>query len=262
MQLSAHCGRSSEVGQFGSDACETRIDLHSFANRYWTARDGIALCSPGNISFARHEVLKQLLIDPAVPDRCTAVLHAAAVRIADHAVVSAGDCGRGKSTLTGCLVHDGAGYIGDDLLALDRDGRHIGVCLVALSVKIGSWPVLAPLHLARLSSPEITINDYRLRYIDLSHRAPVEPRVPVGAIVFPNYMATATFAAEAIEPERSLQMLLDSGSRTAGDHPTMEGLCRLADRTPAWRLTYSDWRDAARFIGERLAAPAPNRAHR
>ncbi len=246
----------------GSDAPETRIDLLGTRDAYWTARNSVALTEPSNISLARHEALKQMLIDPAFPDRCTAVLHAAAVRIAGVAVVIAGDCGRGKSTLTGCLVHNGGGYIGDDMLALDRDGRHIGVCPVGLSVKIGSWSVVRPLFSPQLWSNEIKINNYRLKYVDLSHRAPIEQRIPVGAIIFPNYTAGATFSAEAIEPERSLQTLLSSGSRTAGAHPTMEGLCRLADRTPAWRLTYSDWRDAARFIEERLGAPASNGAHR
>ena len=238
------------AGSPGSDARESRIEILGQSNRCYTTRDGVVLIDPGNISFARHEALKQLLIDPNAPELSSAILHAAAVAIGGRAVIIAGDCGRGKSTLTACLVQDGARYVGDDLLPLDRSGAWLGVCPVGLSVKIGSWGVVRPLFSPRLWSDEITINNYRVRYVDLSHRAPLVSRVPIGAIVFPNYSAGAAFSAEAIEPERSLQILLQSGSRTAGPVHSMEGLCRLADRTSAWKLTYSDWRDAARFIAD------------
>ncbi len=84
-------------------------------------------------------------------------------------------------------------------------------------------------------------------------RCSAESRVPVGAIVFPHFQSGAVAASHRVEPESTLRMLIASGSRAVGVSRTMEGLCRLADKTPAYSITYSDWRDAERMIVDLLA---------
>lgn len=225
-----------------------RVELRGGKDGYWVTRDGVPKLKPGNISYARHEVLKQLIIDETDPLRASAVLHAAAVAIRGRAVVIAGDCGRGKSTLTACLVHDGAGYVGDDLIPLESNGRWISAYPVALSVKSGSWHVVEPLHASAIWSREIQINHHRLKYVDLSAACPREQRLEVGAIIMPHYTPRTVFQADKVEPEQALNLLIAAGSRAVGMPSTIEGLCRLVHRTPVWKLTYGEWRDAARFI--------------
>lgn len=226
----------------------TLLELGGASDAYWVARDGKALLKPGNISFARHEILKQMLIDPAEPERASAVLHAAAVTSGGAAVLIAGECGAGKSTLTAHLVAHGAGYIGDDLIPVERNGAWIGTFPVGLSVKSGAFEVVGRLFPPQLWTDEIRINHHRLRYVDLSGHRPEGNRVPVGMILFPQYLPNAVFTAEPVTPVESLQLLLASGSRAVGERPSLEGLCDLVDRTPAWRVCYSDWHDVARFI--------------
>ncbi len=228
--------------------CTCRIDVRGGADTYTVVRDGAAVFGPGNIALARHAVLSNLLTGHPGQRRISAVLHASAVSLGGRAVILAGDCGSGKSTLTAGLVYEGAGYIGDDLIPLARDGSRIGAFPVALSVKQGARETLRPLYPERLWSGPVSINGHVLHYIDLTHRAGEARSYPVAAVLFPRYCAGAPTQLERLMPEAALQQLLTSGSRTVGAVPTIEGLCRLVDRTPVYRLAHGDWRAASKVI--------------
>lgn len=227
---------------------DCRIDIRGCAENYLVIRDGRAISGPENIALARYAVLQELIAGDAQQYSTSAVLHASAVSFGDRAVIIAGESGSGKSTLTGGLVYEGAGYIGDDLVPLSRDGSRIGAFPVALSVKKGAWETLQPLYPEHLWSAPLSINGYVLRYIDLTFRATAEQTFPVAAIVFPKYRPSAQVTLERMTPEATLQHLLNSGSRTVGADPTIEGLCRLVNTTPAYRLVHGDWRTASEAL--------------
>ncbi len=56
-----------------------------------------------------------------------AVLHAAAVRVGDAAVVMVGPSGAGKTTLTRGLLQTGAEYLSDECVAISSDGEVLGL---------------------------------------------------------------------------------------------------------------------------------------
>ncbi|MCL4767223.1 MAG: hypothetical protein KJZ80_13410 [Hyphomicrobiaceae bacterium] len=233
-----------------------RIDVRGIAETYTVVRDGEAVYGPGNVALARHAVLSNLLTGHPGQRRISAVLHASAVSLGGRALVVAGDCGSGKSTLTAGLVHQGAGYIGDDLIPLSRDGSRIGAFPVALSVKQGARETLRPLYPERLWSGPVSINGHVLHYIDLTHCAGVAQTFPVAAILFPKFRTGATTEIERLTPEAALQHLLASGSRTVGADPTIEGLCRLVNSTPAYRLAHGGWRAASEVIASVVQSPS------
>lgn len=67
--------------------------------------------------------LHHILVDHAIPQRFALVghtaLHATAVDLGGGAVAMLGSSGRGKSTLSGALVADGASWVADDFLLLE-----------------------------------------------------------------------------------------------------------------------------------------------
>ena len=76
--------------------------------------------------------------------RRTVALHASAVAIGGGALLLCGASGAGKSTLTAALIAHGAGFIGDDLTAIDDDGEghttvHRGRITMRLHRDTAAW---------------------------------------------------------------------------------------------------------------------------
>ncbi len=111
----------------------------------------LVVCNGDDIERATtlEEALRQVfgrILELSYPDaEWLAMMHAAAVGDEGGAVVMAGDSGSGKSTLTAALVHAGLSYFSDDVVPLDS-ARRIRPMPLGISVKEGSWPVLAALY--------------------------------------------------------------------------------------------------------------------
>ncbi len=162
-------------------------------------RDGagyLVVCNGSDIERAAslEEALGQVfgrILELSYPDaEWLAAMHAAAVGDQRGVVVMPGDSGSGKSTLTAALVDAGLSYFSDDIVPLDSALR-IRPLPLGISVKEGSWPVLATRYPELAALP--IFEGRRRRYLPID-RARIGPGagLPVTSIVFPSYSRKST----------------------------------------------------------------------
>ena len=204
---------------------------------------------PYDFAVARHLALRDVICVGSAPEETSAVLHAGAVRVDDRAILIAGDSGFGKSTLIAGLVLSGCPYIADDLIGLNRREAKVRSFPVALSLKPGSYDTLKQLIAAKQDLTLAGPDDFGLHYLDATVRASEVSETAVSKLVFPNFQAACQrLQIRPVSPLEALQMLLATGTRVAGERPTMAPLVKLLNETPAVELTYSDWREAAAHL--------------
>jgi Coenzyme PQQ synthesis protein D (PqqD) len=188
-----------------------------------------------------------------------AMLHAAAVGDARGAVVMAGASGSGKSTLTAALVHAGLGYLSDDIVPLDAALR-IRPLPLGISVKEGSWPVLAtrypelatlPVHAGR-----------RRRYLPVPARR-LAPGVglPVKSLVFPTYRPDHPLIVRSLTPLEVLQRLTQARSWLSLDGRRFASTLRWIEDAPGYEFGYASLDEAVRVIDGLLGNARPQSDH-
>jgi hypothetical protein len=182
-----------------------------------------------------------------LPDPPAAILHASAVLVGGRALVLAGDSGSGKTTLAAGLVGGGGRLLADDLLPLMSDGRLAPVPF-ALSLKAGSWDVLARLFppLARL--PVLTSRGLKVRYLWPGAGRAANAPAPPAVILFPRHADGAAPQWQRLSPRQCLERLIDSGTQLEPIDGALAGLARLAAETPAYAVSYDGLGDAAAAI--------------
>lgn len=121
-----------------------RVDA---AYPYETWRDGQRIAANSTPGSAVDAWLWHLNRDvlAAARDRYLLV-HAAAATRDEHAVVLPAASGAGKSTFVAALVRAGLRYVTDEAVAIDRETGHITPYPKPLTVKRGSFGLLAPLR--------------------------------------------------------------------------------------------------------------------
>lgn len=211
----------------------------------------------GDISAARSETLRQVLLALVGSDRVGALLHASTVAGPRGAVALLGQSGSGKSTLAATLVADGLVYVADDLSALDPHAAAVHPFPLGLSVKSGSAAVICRRFPELAAQPELTTRRLRVRYLDLMSRAvPPDRTVPLAALVFPVYdPGLGALEATRLAPEAALHLAIESGSVPDGDARSIHPLARMCNEVPAWHLAYADAAGASAVV-RRLAGCA------
>jgi hypothetical protein len=171
-------------------------------------------------------------------------IHAAAVATQDGAVLLPGDAGSGKTTLCARLLQRGAGYLSDDSVALDRDGRVLGYPK-PLGFKLGTWEQFADAGLADLELDPGTqlvwqVPPSRLGATSVAVAEPV-------AIALPRFERGASLRAEPISRQAAAAALLGQVQNLPafGVPTALEVIGRLAARVPAHAVFYGDARHAA-----------------
>lgn len=176
-----------------------------------------------------------------------AYFHAAAVSLGDHSVLLPGVSGVGKSTLTGYLVRHGFGYIGDDLVAMDRAGWSLRPLPTCLTLKSGSWPILTALYPQLPDLPTLQWRGRHVRYVepDQAQHAGSAPSV----IMFPAYARRGDTYLNALAPLQTMTRLLET---TDLHRPTTEAtlaeFLQFVEHTPAYELVYKDLPSAKAVI--------------
>jgi coenzyme PQQ synthesis protein D (PqqD) len=177
-----------------------------------------------------------------------ALAHGGAVARDGKATILSAACGGGKSTMNAYLVaREGYTYLADDLIALSAPAGKAVPWPLPLSLKEGSWDVLADTYRGMESFPRYRTARGESRQIIPEPSAwDIEP-VPVRTILFPSYVAGATPQLTAITPFEALQRLLSD--RIWLGYPVKEA-CVTAfldwlDRTPAYTLVHGNVADAA-----------------
>ena len=208
-----------------------------------------ALWRPGSADEARFLVIQTALSLLAGRENVSAVFHAAAVVRNGEALLLAGPSGRGKTTLALLLAENGWQFAGDDLIALDRDGR-----------RIISLPLAAHFKGNNLAEAGDK-NAHFAFHVDRSggYTWPPEP-APEGdlfrvlAMVFPSYKAEGKFCETEVAPEAALQYLLTTGTEIVPSDGSIEPLAGLLNSIPCYNWTYGNNRDALlaanRIFGE------------
>jgi len=178
------------------------------------------------------------ILELSYPDaEWLAMMHAAAVGDESGAVVMAGDSGSGKSTLTAALVDAGRSYFSDDVVPLDSE-RRIRPMPLGISVKEGSWPVLAALY------PELGAlpihGGRRRRYLPIARgRTGPEEGLPVKSIVFPCYQPDQPTVLHSLNPLQLLSKLTQARSWLSLDGRRFTATLRWIEETPGYELNHS-----------------------
>ncbi|MBY6068643.1 hypothetical protein KUW17_18000 [Leisingera aquaemixtae] len=168
-----------------------------------------------------------------------AVLHGAAVLGSSGALLIVGDSGRGKSTLAQGLVEAGCGFLADDHLPLHLDGRHLLAFPAGSAVKHGARELSEVRRLA-VRHGKLASSRNRVNYLTLPPAAAVGARVPIKAIVLPEFRAGSDLAVEKIDPEQAFTDCVVTGARPSRRNTQITPLAVMCDTFPAYRLIFGE----------------------
>src|SRR5207244_456655 len=155
--------------------------------------------------------------------------------------------GIGKSTLTGYLVSHGFGYIGDDLVAMDRAGWSLRPLPTCLTFKSGSWPILTALYPQLPDLPTLQWRGRDVRYVepDQAQHAGSAPSV----IMFPAYARRGDTHLNALAPLQTMTRLLETTDlHRPRTKATLVEFLQFVEQTPAYELVYKDLPSAKAVI--------------
>jgi hypothetical protein len=203
----------------------------------------LVVCNGSDIERAAtlEEALGQVfgrILELSYPDaEWLAMMHAAAVGDESGALVMAGDSGSGKSTLTAALIDAGLSYFSDDIVPLDA-ARRIRPMPLGISVKEGSWPVLAALY------PELEAlpvhSGRRRRYLPIAQqRNGPDGGLPVKSIVFPRYQPNQPIVIGRLTPLQVLERLTRARSWMSLDGRRFAATLRWIEATPGYELSHA-----------------------
>ncbi|MFZ1428882.1 MAG: hypothetical protein WAS21_19160 [Geminicoccaceae bacterium] len=228
------------------------LDACRVGRCYLLFRDGAHLLSTDSLMIARSEMLRHLVL-ASHPDRAwMAVLHGAGVAGPDGAALLCGSSGADKSTLTAMLLADGLDLVTDDYAPLEVGSNKLWPVPFGLSVKEGSWGLLAPRFPDIASAPVVRTRGRRQRYI----RPPRMASTPqhIRCLVFPLYRAGTPFELLKLRAGEALELCARSGGWYESSRERLQELTRWLERTPAYALSYGDGVDAVAAVRRLLDA--------
>ena len=176
----------------------------------------------------------------ALPRTC--FIHAAAVAHGTRGLLLPARGGSGKSTLATSLVQRGDALINDDIVSLELATARLHPVPMSVSLKEGSWPVLASLWANEEPPPAHGHPPRRLRYWSPDDTQAGDTTTHCSLVVVPRYSPnTAGSELAPLSPEELLLELLEAGASL--DRPLqpiqIEQLCRWLNSVSAWRLHYA-----------------------
>ncbi len=187
------------------------------------------------------------------------LFHAGALEAGGIGVLVPGASGSGKSTLVAGLARAGLGYLTDELVALDMARGRLRAYPKPITVKPGSFAVLADMDPGLGAAPaavawagaewQVPVGDGTVCRIG----RPCEP----GVVVLPRYDAGAETALTALsDTEAFLSLALNAVNLLPHGAAGAEALGRLVAGCRCYGLTMSDLGEACRLVLELLAEPA------
>lgn len=179
------------------------------------------------------------------------VLHAAAVAHGGSGVVLPGPSGAGKSTLTAALVRAGFGYLSDELVGVEVGSGRLLPYPRALTVKRGSFGVLADLGGAA-GDDAATADAWHVAPDAVRPGAASGPCPPT-AVVVPRYTPGAAASVLPLSTDRTFLALATSAvNLPAHGAAGTRVLARLAGTCPGYELVFADLAEAVRVLDEVL----------
>jgi hypothetical protein len=231
--------------------CPT-LEARRAGSCYRLLLDGTLLLTTDDLMIARSEILRRLVLASHPDRRWLAVLHAAGVAGPKGAALLAGTSGAGKSTLTGFLLASGLAFVTDDYAPLEAGTGSLWPVPLGLSVKEGSWPLLAPAFPELATAPIVRTRQRRQRYIRPPR--PASAPLPVSCLVFPLYQPGAGVDLVPLRPGEALALCAQSGGWFESSPERLEEFTRWLGRTPAYALSYGDTEGAVAAVRRLVGA--------
>ena len=213
--------------------CASSVEVHRQGRSYLLHVDGEHLLATNDLMVARSETLRRLVLASQPRREWLAVLHGAGVAGPAGAALLCGFSGAGKSTLTGLLVASGLELVTDDYAPIEAGTRLLWPVPFGLSVKEGSWPLLAPHFPALADAPLIRSRARRQRYLANLRRAtrpqpvrlPDLPTIPAGSATRADGAATRRGAGTERAERRLVRELEGAAGRVRRLDRRHAGLC-------------------------------------
>ena len=185
------------------------------------------------------------------------ILHGAAIATPEGAWLLCGASGSGKSTLVAALVAAGYPLIADDILPLAQEPRGVWPVPLALSVKEGSWPVLAARFPELAHARTFTAGERQVRYLwpRPGTAVPSDRPIPVAGILFPHYEPGTAVAVELLRPLQTLALLAQSGSRLNVEPAKVEPLVAWLGNLPAFDVALDALDEAVSRLSQLIGPP-------
>ncbi len=202
---------------------------------------------------ARNAVLNRLIRLGYPKQHFATILHGAAVIDGDCCLLLLGAGGSGKSTLAAGLIAAGWRLGSDDLIPLEAETGHVWPVPYALSVKEGSWPLLAGSFPGLASAPTYRFGAKRIRHLSEVPRPTGQEGYAVTACLLVHYDADAPPSAEHLRPVAALSELVTSLSAIPVAPDNRADLLRCLQTWPAWRLSYPSLTAAITLVRQILA---------
>lgn len=230
------------------------IALWRARGRYWLSVNGTVCLATREPMLARSEVLRRLVLASHPGRDWLAMLHAAGVAGPDGAALLCGSSGAGKSTLTAMLVASGLPLVTDDYAPIEAGTRDLWPVRFGLSLKEGSWPLLASQFPALAQAPVIRTRQRRQRYVAPPSWA--AGPVPVRCLVFPLYASGEPLRLIRLEPAEALAILAHSGGWYESSSERLAELVDWLGTLPAYALSYGEGAAAVATVRRLLAVGA------
>lgn len=169
------------------------------------------------------------------------VCHASAVAQKGRSLILLGTSGRGKTTTALGLLEAGCQQVADDHVPIGLDGTSALGFPGAIALKSGTWslPEAQP-FLKSSTLPQVRDGS---RYVTAPYAVDTGDRLPVAALVFPNYDPDhdPDVAPNMVrmQPEEVLVAAVQAGARIAPGSRTAGPLATMCNTIPAWHLTYA-----------------------
>lgn len=172
------------------------------------------------------------------------MLHASGITSGNQAVLFSAAAGSGKSTISAILKANGYGFLGDDFIATDKNGKAYAFP-AAISIKEGSIKTLSEFYPALLETKTVkTFIGKTVKYIPVfNYSEESEKGTSVTAFVFVKFSKTDDYFFEEVEKKEALQLLLAE----TWVNPEPEIVANFFDwieRTDFYRLVYSETEQA------------------
>ncbi len=165
--------------------------------------------------------------------------HAGCAASANEAIVLPGAWGRGKSSLVLALCERGWSFLSDDIVPLDP--------VKGLAIPFPGTPQVR--SKANHALPREKLGTLAKAAVRLDPAKVAQQPHQVAMIVFPNYREGAPSELKPLSPGQAVGELLENSlSFTINDDATIQRLCAVVEKLPAYRLTFDDVDDAADLL--------------
>jgi hypothetical protein len=201
------------------------------------------------LSAARALLLQETVRLANGPCDWLAMLHAGACANSSACIVFPAASGSGKTTLAATLMASGLSCHADDSVAVEKKTLLIPPMPFALTIREGSWPVVASRLPGFTDLPVLTRFGQQVRFLP---PGPQGSPVPAVAFVFPTYDPVAETSVTPLETLDTLLHLKKAGFWVEHTPQSIRAFLDWVQSLPSYRVVYSDINAAVCFFARLL----------